>query len=119
MHKYMLLLYDTPNAFAQVSPEDMQKVIQEYSAWAGKLGQEGKLLGGEKLTDEGGRVLRLEGGKPKVTDGPYSETKEVIGGYFVVQAKSYEDAVEIARSCPHARYGPKIEVRQVDQLGQG
>jgi hypothetical protein len=116
MSTYMLLLYDNPAAFANVTPEQMQQVIGEYIAWAQKLGQEGKLEGGQKLKDEGGKVLRGAGKQTSVVDGPYSETKEVIGGYYLIKAKDYQDAVEIAKTCPHVKYGPKVEVREIDPM---
>ena len=60
---------------------------------------------------EGARV-RAEGGAPIVSDGPFAETKEVIGGYFLVECESRDEAIEIAKRCPHARRGP-VEVREV------
>ena len=114
MSQFMLLLYDNPASFANVTPEQIQTIIEEYRAWAGKLGQEGRLAGGEKLKDEGGKVMRLEKAQVKVVDGPYVETKEVIGGYFIVKAANYAEAVEIAKSCPHMKYGAKMDVREVD-----
>jgi hypothetical protein len=114
MSQFMLLLYDNPSAFANVTPEQMQQVIQEYNAWAGKLGQEGRLVGGEKLKDEGGKIIKQDGKQVKVTDGPYSETKEVIGGYFIIKADNYAQAVDISKTCPHVKYGPRIDVRQID-----
>ena len=116
MSTFMLLLYDNPAGWQNVTPEQMQSVIGEYVAWAEKLGKEGKLEGGQKLKDEGGKVIRLQGKQHNVVDGPYAETKEVIGGYYMIKAKDYAEAVEIAKSCPHARYGPKIEVRQIDPM---
>jgi hypothetical protein len=112
----MLLLYDNPAAWQNVTPEQMQNVIAEYVSWAQKLGQEGKLEGGQKLKDEGGRVLRLQGKQCSVVDGPYSETKEVIGGYYLIKANNYQEAVDIVKTCPHLKYGPKIEVREVDPM---
>jgi hypothetical protein len=116
MSSFLLLLYDNPAAWQNVTPEQMQKVIEEYMAWGQKLGQEGKLESGQKLKDEGGRVVRLQANQFNVVDGPYSETKEVIGGFYMIKAKDYAEAVEIAKSCPHAKYGPKIEVREVDAM---
>lgn len=116
MSSFMLLLYDDPSAFANVTPEQMQHVIGEYIAWAQKLGQEGKLEGGQKLKDEGGKVLKSAGKQVSVVDGPYSETKEIIGGYYLIKAKSYAEAVEIAKTCPHMKYGAKIDVREIDPM---
>ena len=118
MPKYMLLLHDRTDGFMAMSPEQMQQVIQKYMAWGDKLRATGVLQDGQKLTDEPGRVIRAHEGHPRVTDGPYSETKEVLGGYYTVAAGSYDEAVEIGRTCPHVEYGGTIEVRQIDDLGK-
>jgi hypothetical protein len=115
MAKFMLLLHDNPQSMKNYAPAEMQKTIEKYNAWSGKLAQAGKLVGGEKLTEEGGRRL-VKTKDVLVTDGPYSETKEVIGGYFTVEAASYEEAVELSRDCPHLDYGGVIDVRKVDEL---
>src|SRR5689334_21700057 len=114
MSQFMLLLHDTSQELATASPEQMQAMFERYRAWSRKVGEAGKMAGGAKLNDEGGRHLRSNGGgKVEVTDGPYAEAKEVLGGYYTVTADSYDEAVEIARGCPHLDYG-WIEVRQVD-----
>jgi hypothetical protein len=116
MAKYMLLLYDDPAAFANVSPGEMQKIIEKYMAWGAKLRKAGLIHGSNKLTDEPGKVLRRNGNEVRVTDGPYSETKEVLGGYYIIEAESYEQAIERARDCPQFEYGGTVEVRQVDLM---
>ena len=116
MAKFMLLLHDSPGTFADVSPEQMQKVIEKYMAWGAKLRQAGVMHAGDKLTDEPGKVLRGKDGRPRVTDGPYSETKEVLGGYYIIEAADYQQAVERSSDCPHLEYGGTIEVRQVDMM---
>ena len=118
MPKYMLLLHDRTDGFAAMSPEQMQQVIQKYVAWGDKLRTSGVIQDGQKLTDEPGRVIRTGGGQVRVVDGPYSETKEVLGGYYTIAADNYDAAVEIARSCPHVDYGGTIEVRQIDNMGK-
>jgi hypothetical protein len=118
MPKYMLLLHDRTDGFMSMSPEQMQQVIQKYVAWGDKLRATGVLQDGQKLTDEPGRVIRTNDGRARVTDGPYSETKEVLGGYYTVAAGTYDEAVEIARTCPHVAYGGTIEVRQIDDMGK-
>jgi len=116
MAQFMLLLHDTSQELAAASPEQMQAILERYRAWGQKVGQAGQMAGGAKLKDEGGRHLRSNGsGKVEVTDGPYAEAKEVLGGYYTVTAGSYDEAVEIARGCPHLDYG-WIEVRQVDEM---
>lgn len=117
MAKFMLLLHDNPASFADVSPEQMQKVIEKYMAWGEGLRKAGVMHAGDKLTDEPGKVLRGRDGKLRVTDGPYSETKEVLGGYYIIEAADYQQAIERARDCPHLEYGGTIEVRQVDMMG--
>ena len=116
MPKYMLLLHDNPNAFANVSPEAMQKVVEKYIAWGKKLREAGVMRAGDKLTDEPGRVMRRKDGQVYVTDGPYSESKELLGGYYMIEADTYDKAVELARDCPQLDYGGTIEVRQVDVM---
>jgi len=116
MPKYMLLLHDNPAAFATLSPEDIQKVIQKYMAWSAPLRSSGVITESAKLTDEPGRVVRGKGAEMRVTDGPYSETKEILGGYFTVTADNYEAAVKRAGECPHLEFGGTIEVREVDVI---
>ena len=115
MPSYILLLKEDPNAFAHLSPEQMQAVVYRYRDWRLGLEADGRLLGANKLTDEGGRLMSRVNGEVRVTDGPFSETKEVIAGYFAYTADSYEHAVEIAQGCPHLDFGT-IHVRQVDEV---
>ena len=91
----------------------MQAIIEKYSAWAGKLASQGRLAGGNKLQDGSGRAVRRANGKVAVTDGPYTEAKEIVGGYFIVEADSYEQAVELASDCPHVENGV-VEVREIE-----
>jgi hypothetical protein len=112
----MLMLFDNPADYADLSPEQMQTVVQEYGAWVQAMGKAGKFVGGEKLADEGGKVITRNGTGLSVTDGPYAESKEVLGGYFIVNADSYDEAVEIARGSPHAKYGCATHVRQIDAV---
>lgn len=116
MPNYMLLLHEEPDVFEEMSPEDFQRIIERYRAWSRELRASGRYLASDKLTDGEGRVLRKEGGSVRVTDGPFAETKEVVGGYFTITADNYAAAVELARTCPHLDYGGTIEVREVDQL---
>jgi hypothetical protein len=116
MPKYMLLLHDDPSSFAAMSPEEIQKVIEKYVAWRNRLRAAGLISESHKLADEPGKVIRSGNGQVRVIDGPYSETKEILGGYFVIVADSYAQAIERARDCPHLGYGGTIEVRQVDEM---
>lgn len=116
MARFMLLLHESPTLFAQVSPSEIQRIIEEYSAWRVGLEAQGRLVGSEKLKDEGGRHLRRAGDQLQVVDGPFSEAKEVIGGYFLIQADDYNDAVAVSSSCPHLTYGGRIELRAIDPI---
>jgi hypothetical protein len=108
MAKFMLLLYNEPTAWAKLSPEEMQKSTEKYMAWT----KMPFTLDGKRLAEDAGKVLRAEGGKARATDGPYSETKEVLGGYYTIEAANYDEAVKLAMDHPHLQFGT-VEVRQV------
>ena len=116
MPRYMLLLHDDQSAFTSLSPQQMQTIIEKYIAWGGRLRERGVLGESNKLADEPGRVVRSNNGTMRVTDGPYSETKEVLGGYYIVRADDYDAAVALTRDCPHLEYGGTIEVRQIEEM---
>lgn len=113
MPSYLLLLHEDPAAFAHVSPEEMQAIIQKYTDWKDRMQIAGALKRGEKLQDGTGRVLRRTAGQTSITDGPYTESKEVIGGLFEIEAANFEAAVEAAGDCPHLEYGA-IEIREIE-----
>ncbi len=100
----------------EVTPEMIQTVIQKYNAWTKKLQDSGRLVGLNKLRDEYGRTINGFGAGQTVTDGPFAETKEVIGGYWIITAASYDEAVEWARDCPTLEYGGRMEVREIEDL---
>lgn len=107
MAQFMLLLYDDPSGWEKLSPEEMQKAIEKYMAWTKKS------IDSKRLGTDVGKVIRAQGGKPRVTDGPYSETKEVLGGYYTIEAANYDEAVKKALTHPHVEYGLTVEIRQV------
>ena len=113
MPNYVLLLHEDPAVFQDLSADEMQTIIRKYRVWKEKMMQSGSVTAGKKLTDGAGRVLRPGGGQPSISDGPYTESKEVIGGIFEIVAENYDQAVEIARQCPHLEYGT-IEVREIE-----
>ncbi len=114
MPAYMLLLYDGPANF-DFSPDEMQKIVEKYYGWRDELERSGKLITSDRLIDGEGRVVRRRNGEVRVLDGPFSETKEIIGGYFAIEAADYEEALAITRQCPHIDYGT-VEIREIDQL---
>jgi hypothetical protein len=110
MPQYMLLLYhDNPAGFQQLSPEEMQKAVEKYMAWRHKP----FTVDSNRLTEDAGKIMRSQGGKPRVTDGPFSEAKEVLGGYYTIEAANYDEAVKRTLDHPHLEFGGVIEVRQV------
>lgn len=114
MPQYMMILHETTTGFAGLSPAEMQAVIARYQAWSAKVAQAGQLAGGHKLRDGGGKHLRKPKGKLEVSDGPYAEAKEVVGGLFQIIAADYKEAVRIAQDCPHLDLGGWIELREIE-----
>ena len=113
MAKFLLLLYGAPDAGpAQGSPE----AEAEMGAWWGvtdELGKSGAMLGGEALQPvETATTLRLRDGEELVTDGPFAETKEQLGGFYLVDVEDLDAALAWARKMPNAPYG-SIEVRPI------
>jgi hypothetical protein len=108
MPNFILLLYDDPSGWQKLSPDDMQKAIEKYMAW----GQKPFLVGFQRLAEDHGRIMRGQNGRPNVTDGPFSETKEILGGFYIIEADNYDQAVERTRDHPHLEYGGTIEVRK-------
>ena len=117
MSQYLLILRDDPAVFHKMSPQEIQQVFAKYVAWRTRMQEAGRLVGGNKLEDFTGRVLTKAGvsAEMRITDGPFAESKELIGGYFMINADSYDEAVELCRDCPHLEYGA-IEVRLVDKM---
>jgi hypothetical protein len=117
MAQFMLILHYEPKGVPRdISPAQMQSVIAEYGAWASKMATAGRLKGGQKLKDEGGKQVSMASGKMRVVDGPYAEAREVISGYFVIEADSYAHAVELVQDHPHLKYSRKIDIREVDVM---
>lgn len=118
MASFMLLLHsptDRPRTRG-ASSEDFTRVTKEYMDWADRVRAQGQHKGGSKLTDDAGKIMRGPLGHATTTDGPYAESKEVVAGYFLIAAKDYSEACQVAESCPHLKYGSYIEVRQVQEL---
>jgi len=87
----------------------MQKAIEKYMAWTRKP----FTVDSKRLGEDVGRVIRSQNGRPRVADGPYSETKEVLGGFYLIEAADYNEAVARASDHPHVEYGGTIEVRKL------
>lgn len=116
MAKFLLLARGSGTAYANRSPQEMQQVVQRYMAWSEGLRKAGRAIHAEKLRNGEGRVLRGAGGKITVTDGPSAESKEVIGGFWLIEAASYDEVQGFLTDHPHLDVG-SIEVRQVEEVG--
>lgn len=108
--EFMLIFFRDENA------EDHAE-MGEMGRFAGELSQAGKMRGGAPLksSSEGARV-RIRDGKMLLTDGPFSETKESVGGFFIIDCEDRAEAIEFAKRCPHAKVG-NVEVREVIAVG--
>jgi hypothetical protein len=113
MPNYMLLLHDSGTMPPEMSRAEIQAVIQRYISWRQKVQAGGRKVEGHKLADGHGRVMRRQAGAATVTDGPYAETREVIGGLFIVEAGSYDEVVALCQDCPHLDFG-NIEIREIE-----
>jgi hypothetical protein len=118
MAKFMLILHNRPGVLRNLSPEEMQRKVEQYQAWIDKIRSSGRHVSSEKLGEEGGKLLSVYQGRVNIVDGPYSEAKEVVGGYFVFRAADYVEAIEVTRDCPFLEDG-RIELRQTDPRGCG
>jgi hypothetical protein len=119
MSQYLLLLYDDPSGveqFRKLPPDQLQKAMQQYMDWSNKARQGGFYVASNKLSDDHGRVVRSNSGRTKVTDGPFSESKELLGGYYLIEASSYDEALRRIQDHPHFAHGGTIVIRQVDTL---
>jgi hypothetical protein len=106
-----MLLFRGNDWYKGLSPEEMQKVGDQWMAWFERLKLQGRATAGNPLESEG-KVISGKNGR-LVADGPFAESKEAIGGYFLLRVENFEEAVAIARECPGLAYGAKVEVRPV------
>lgn len=114
MPQFMLLLRLPEESTLDVSPTDLDDLVPKIQAWHEKVRNTGAVAHNGKLKNGEGRTLRRTGPDTLVFDGPFSETKEVLGGYFVVEAADYQAAVALAEGCPVLALGGSVEVRAVD-----
>jgi hypothetical protein len=93
-----------------LSPDEIQSAIEKFYIWYDRLINEGKMKPGQRLTSEGKTVAR----KNEITDGPFGESKEVIGGYWFILAQSLDEAAQIAKGNPNLDFGHLVEIRPID-----
>ena|SRR5579859_7351778 len=108
-----LLLLHQPQTGPGPTPQELRQIMDRFTVWMDAIKAQGKLVGSNGL-ESGGKTLRGPGGA-SVTDGPFSETKEIVGGYILITADDLDQAVQIARGCPGLDYRLAVEVRPVKQ----
>jgi hypothetical protein len=104
-----MLIFRGTDWYKGLSPEEMQQVGDKWMAWFKGLMADGRAIAGNPLEREG----KIVSGKRVVSDGPFAESKETIGGYFLLKVKTMDEAVAIAKDCPGLPYGIRVEVRAV------
>ena len=111
--KYLLLIYSNESGWANLSEAEQGQLYQEYMDYTHAIHKSGNYLGGEALeSTTTATTVRIRDGKTLTTDGPFAETREQLGGYYLVEAKDLDEAVKLAARIPTSRYGC-IEVRPI------
>jgi hypothetical protein len=111
--QYLCLIYEDEKAWQTMPPAESEKILGEYHAYTEAIGKSGHLLGGNALQPtETATTVRVRNGKLSTTDGPFAETKEQLGGYYLLQARDLNEAIQVASRIPGARFG-SVEVRPV------
>ena len=95
------------------SPQELQQQMQKWGAWIQQLRQDGHFKAGEPL-EGGGKVVR--GKKKAITDGPYAEAKDLVGGYLLVEAKNLNEATELSQRCPVLDVDGTVEIRPIASM---
>lgn len=113
MKDFLLVFRADPNVVPKGSPEEMQAVTKRWMDWIGSIAAQNKLSDRGNRLHPSGKVL-----KPNnvVTDGPYTELKETLGGYSIIKADSLEEAVGLAKGCPGLLFGGSVEVREINAM---
>jgi hypothetical protein len=111
--KYLCLIYENEKNWETMQPADGEAIMNEYFAFTEGIRQSGQYVAGEALQPTPtATTVRVRNGKVSTTDGPFAETKEQLGGFYLIEAKDLNDAIQVASRIPSARSGA-IEVRPV------
>jgi hypothetical protein len=114
--RYMLLIYSDATAWASMTPEAGEQLMGEYFAFTQRIAESGELLAGDPLQGiDTATSVRVRDGKTSSTDGPFAETKEVLGGYYIVEVPDLDRATELAAQIPDARVGT-VEIRPIQEM---
>lgn len=111
--QYALMLFENNSYQTPAGEAEMEARIGEYTNWARTIAEAGRFITGEKLSDEG-RWCRIEGGAMAVATPAIDPARGALAGYFVVGAGSFDEAMELAKGCPHLKYGGSVEIRRIE-----
>jgi hypothetical protein len=110
---YLLLIYSNEAEFAALGQQNLKNLTDEYTEFTKSIIQGGHFKAGDRLKSvSAASTVRVRNGKTAITDGPFAETREQLGGYYLIEAKNLDEATAIAARIPGARYG-SIEVRPI------
>ncbi len=112
MAQYILLLRGVNEKLNNYSPEQLQRLLEKYGAWIEGIRNEDKLRGSQKLKSDVRHQVSVK--NAGIIDGPFTETKETIGGYFVIETNEFQEAVKIAKACPILSHGGSVEIQEID-----
>jgi hypothetical protein len=114
--QYLLLIYGNEKTLEAMRKEEGAKFVAEFNEFTASIKASGQYVGANRLQPTASATtVRVRDGKPQVTDGPFAETREQLGGYYVIEAKDLDEATKIAARIPGARIG-SIEVRPIWQM---
>jgi hypothetical protein len=111
--RFLFLLHDDDEAVAALAPEERRAIVEEHMAFSSRMREQGRLVLGEPL--DGSAAVVRPGSDPLVTDGPFAATKEAIGGMYVLECETREEAIELAKEMPRSP-GLAIEVLKVAEM---
>jgi len=116
--RYLVLIYSDESHYGKLSEEEMGQLMGGYQQFTQELQASGAFQSAERLKPSAtATTVRVRDGKTLTTDGPFAETKEQLGGYYLIEAKNLDDAIAAAAKCPTATYGA-IEVRPIWEGGE-
>jgi hypothetical protein len=113
MKDFMFIFRGPAYEDLNLTPEESQAFMQKWYDWMGELSAKGRYVGGDPLRKEG---KILQGNKPVVTDGPFAEGKELLGGYFIIKAESLDEAAQLAMGFPDFKISGSVEVREIIKI---
>jgi len=117
--KYLCLIYDEERKLAAMASDEMDAFMGEYMTFSAEIAASGHMVAGEELQPvNAATTVRIRNGRMSTTDGPFAETKEQLGGFFLIEARDLNEAIQVAARIPSARTG-SVEVRPVVDYSQG